>query len=255
MSGRHLAEVQPDSFAFTEASTKDVDFWLAKYPQERKRSAVIPMLWIAQKQEGWVSVPAMERIAEQLDMAYIRVLEVATFYTMFNLTPVGEHLIQLCGTTPCMLRGSEALKDVLAERIGPKGATSADGKFTWMEVECLGACCNAPMIQISNAEGDHYFEDLTPESLGQLLDAFQRGETPAAGPQIARQTSAPEGDPITLTDATLFDGSRAKPIQLPNRPAPAAAADDGGDPTPGKPFDSRDNQAAATETPKDKKDA
>jgi NADH-quinone oxidoreductase subunit E len=244
MSGRHLAEVQPESFAFTPESAKDVDSWLAKYPEARKRSAVIPLLWIAQKQEGWVSIPAMERVADRLGMPYIRVLEVATFYTMFNLAPVGQHLIQLCGTTPCMLRGAEALKDVLVRRIGPKGGTSADGRFTWMEVECLGACCNAPMVQISNTAGDHYYEDLTPQILDQLLDAFARGETPRPGPQIARQTSAPEGDPVTLTDASLFDGSRAKKMDLPNRPAPANAA--GPADTPGRPFDTRDNQAAAT---------
>ena len=258
MSGRHLAEVQPDSFAFTPESAKDVDFWLGKYPEARKRSAVIPLLWIAQKQEGWVSIPAMERIADQLGMPYIRVLEVATFYTMFNLAPVGTHLIQLCGTTPCALRGAEALKDVLARRIGPKGATSPDGLFTWMEVECLGACCNAPMVQISNAAGDHYYEDLTPQILDQLLDAFERGETPKPGPQIARRASAPEGDPVTLTDPSLYDGSRARKVELPNRPQQnqtegAGAA--GPDRTPGKPFDTRDNQAAAAKTPQDKKDA
>jgi NADH-quinone oxidoreductase subunit E len=253
MSARQLAEIQPDSFAFAPDSAKDVEFWLAKYPENRKQSAVIPLLWIAQKQDGWVTRPAMERIAEQLGMPYIRVLEVATFYTMFNLAPVGEHLIQLCGTTPCMLRGSEALKEVLYRRIGPKGAISADGKFTWMEVECLGACCNAPMAQISNTAGDHFYEDLTPQILDQLLDAFARGETPRPGPQIARQTSAPEGDPITLTDPSLFDGSRARKVDLPNRPrregqaggqiagAGAAGAAD----TPGKPLTTSDNQAMA----------
>ncbi len=258
MSARRLAEQQPDDFAFTPESAKQADVWLAKYPDDRKRSAVIPLLWIAQKQDGWVSRPAMERIADQLAMPYVRVLEVATFYTMFQLAPVGAHHIQLCGTTPCMLRGSEALKEVLARRVGPKGATSADGLFTWSEVECLGACCNAPMVQISNSAGDHYYEDLTPQSLDQLLDAFARGETPAPGPQIARQTSAPEGDPITLTDPSLFDGSRAKKVAIPGRPAPDTGEEeqalDGGDLTPGRPFDSRDNVAAALKTPADSAD-
>lgn len=226
MSVRRLAAEQPETFVFSAASGKEVDFWLKKFPKARKQSAVIPLLWLAQQQEGWVTRAAMESIADQLDMPKIRVLEVATFYTMFNLAPVGEHHIQLCGTTPCMLRGANDLKDVLRDRIGKKGATSADGKFTWSEVECLGACCNAPMVQISNSAGHHYFEDLTPETLGALMDKLAAGETVKTGPQNGRQTSAPEGGPQTLKDETLFDGSRGEQLKsIPNAPDMESKAD------------------------------
>jgi NADH-quinone oxidoreductase subunit E len=198
-----------------------VDFWLAKYPETRKQSAVIPILWLVQKQEGWVSEPAMRLVAEMLGMAYIRVLEVATFYTMFQLEPVGSvALIQVCGTTPCRLRGAEAVMDVCKQRIGPKDHISADGKFTWQEVECLGACVNAPMAQIN----DYYFEDLTPESMGRIIDEFAAGGQPKPGPYIERQFSAPVGPQVTLTDPSLYDGSRAQKVELPNRPQPEPAA-------------------------------
>lgn len=213
MSVRRLAAEQPDSFAWSEASRGEITFWLAKYPEARKRSAVIPLLWIAQKQEGWVSEPAMKAISDELDMPVMRVLEVATFYTMFALEPVGEHLIQVCGTTPCMLRGSEELISVCEERIGPRGQVSADGKLSWMEVECLGACVNAPMVQISNKDGDHYYEDLTAESFGALLDELEAGRAPAPGPRVDRQTSAPQTGRKTLTDSALYDGSAAKPLE------------------------------------------
>lgn len=219
MSARRLAQEQPESFVFSDASTKDVEFWLNKFPEARKQSAVIPLLWLAQEQEGWVTLAAMESIAERLDMPKIRVMEVATFYTMFNLAPVGEHHIQICGTTPCMLRGANDLKAVCEARIGKKGATSEDGRFTWSEVECLGACCNAPMAQISNKDGHHYFEDLTAETLEALLDKLGAGEAVKAGPQNGRQTSAPEGGPETLKDESLFDGSRGKKLKsIPNAP-------------------------------------
>jgi NADH-quinone oxidoreductase subunit E len=221
MSSRHLAKEQPASFAWEPAFKPEVDFWLAKYPADRKRSAVIPLLWVAQKQSGgWLPEPAMRVIGDMLDMAYIRVLEVATFYTMFNLEPVGRYHIQLCGTTPCMLRGAEDLKKVLAERIGPKGSVTPDKLFSWIEVECLGACCNAPMVQISTTTDDHYYEDLTPELLEKLLADLSAGRA-KPGPQIDRQTSAPVGEAKTLTDASLYDGSRAKPIKLPNTAPPA----------------------------------
>ncbi len=226
MSARRLAAEQPESFAFSGASGKEVDFWLNKFPDSRKQSAVIPLLWLAQQQEGWVTRAAMESIADQLDMPKIRVLEVATFYTMFNLAPVGAHHIQLCGTTPCMLRGANDLKDVLQDRIGKKGSTSSDGKFTWSEVECLGSCCNAPMVQISNSAGHHYFEDLTPETLGALMDKLAAGETVKPGPQNGRQTSAPEGGPETLKDKSLFDGSRGTKLKsIPNAPEQESKAE------------------------------
>ena len=214
MSARRLAKDQPASFAFSKETKKKADWWIAKYPSDRCQSAVIPILWLVQKQEGWVSEPAMRAIAELLGMPVIRVLEVATFYTMFQLEPVGSvALIQVCGTTPCMLRGARELMDVCKSRIGPKDKLSADGRFTWQEVECLGACANAPMAQIN----DYYFEDLTAADMEKIIDDFAAGKSPKPGPRVKRQTSAPEGEQITLTDPKLYDGSAGKPIKaLPN---------------------------------------
>ena len=214
MSARRLAKEQPASFAFSKATMKTAQWWIAKYPDDRRQSAVIPILWLVQKQEGWVSEPAMRAIADLLGMPVIRVLEVATFYTMFMLEPVGSAaLIQVCGTTPCMLRGSGELMEVCERRIGPKDHLSADGRFTWQEVECLGACANAPMAQIN----DYYFEDLTPDAMAQIIDDFAAGKSPEPGPRVDRVNSAPEGGALTLTDPTLYDGSAAKPIaKLPN---------------------------------------
>ena len=215
MSVRRLAKDQPASFAFSKATKAKADWWIKKYPENRRQSAVIPILWLVQKQEGWVSEPALRVVAELLGMPYIRVLEVATFYTMFMLEPVGTTaLIQVCGTTPCMLRGSGELMKVCKSRIGPHDHRSTDGKFYWQEVECLGACSNAPMAAIN----DHYYEDLTPESFEALLDAFAAGRTPAPGSAIGRQGSAPEGGPTTLTDPALYDGSLGKTIAIPNLP-------------------------------------
>ena len=187
-----------------------------KYPEGKKASAVIPMLWIAQKQEGWVSEPAIMEIAGRLNMPRIRVYEVATFYTQFNLAPVGEHFIQVCGTTPCWLRGAGEIKKVCESKIGPKGRVSSNGKLSWNEVECLGACSNAPMVQISNADGDFYYEDLTEESFGAMVDALDRGEKVEPGPQSERRASEPAGELSSLTEAALYDGSKAKKIKLPN---------------------------------------
>lgn len=229
MSVRRLAKIQPESFAFNTDSEAKIAFWMNKYPQERKASAVIPLLWIAQKQEGWVCEPAMREIAARCAMPYIRVYEVATFYTMFNLEPVGVHLIQVCGTTPCWLRGADGLKAVCEKRIGKKGRghLSADGKFSWEEVECLGACSNAPMVQISNADGDYYYEDLTPQALEAILDDLAAGKTVETGPVTKRHCSEPTKAKVkVLEDASLFDGSRAKSITLPHS-ARAAARPDG----------------------------
>lgn len=214
MSVRRLAKEQPASFAFTRATKVKANWWIAKYPVDRRQSAVIPILWLVQKQEGWVSEPAIRAIAELLGMPYIRVLEVATFYTMFMLEPVGSAaLIQVCGTTPCMLRGAGELMAVCKSKIGPKDTLSADGRFTWQEVECLGACANAPMAQIN----DFYFEDLTAETMAEIIDAFAAGKRPKPGSRVGRKSSEPEGRALTLTDPKLYDGSAARPIgKLPN---------------------------------------
>ncbi|HVK42865.1 MAG TPA: NADH-quinone oxidoreductase subunit NuoE, partial [Phenylobacterium sp.] len=202
MSVRRLAKEQPASFAFSAESQAKADWWKAKYPAARKQSAVIPMLWLAQKQEGWVQEPAIQEIARQLEMPVIRVLEVATFYVMFQLAPVGKTaFVQLCGTTPCQLRGALDLRSVLEKKIGPAHSVSADGKFSWEEVECLGACCNAPMAQI-NVD---YYEDLTPDNFRQLLDDLRNGRPTKPGPQNSRTGSEPEGGGETLKDKALYD--------------------------------------------------
>ncbi|MFN3482221.1 MAG: NADH-quinone oxidoreductase subunit NuoE [Rhabdaerophilum calidifontis] len=206
MSVRRLAPdaLQPASFAFDEPNRAFVAAQIAKYPPGRQASAVIPLLWQAQKQAGgWLPRAAIEHVAEVLDMPKIRVMEVATFYTMFNLEPVGQHFIQLCGTVPCHCMGAEDLKAVLKTRIGEERQVSADGKFSWLEVECLGACTNAPMVQIN----DDYFEDLTPETFGRLLDDLAAGRPVKVGPQNGRSKSEPLGGPKTLLEPGLYDGS------------------------------------------------
>jgi NADH-quinone oxidoreductase subunit E len=206
MSVRRLADKQPPSFALAPETLAWAKAKIEQYPPGRQQSAVIPILWRAQEQAGgWLPQKAIEAVAELLGMAKIRVLEVATFYTMFNLAPVGKFYVQLCGTTPCMLRGCEELKKVCSRKIGEPGHVSGDGLFSWTEVECLGACVNAPMVQINK----DYYEDLTAESLSRILDELAAGRTPKPGPQIDRQLSAPVGGPITLTDTSLYhDGKR-----------------------------------------------
>jgi NADH-quinone oxidoreductase subunit E len=201
MSVRRLApaELQPKEFAFTAENLAWAKQQIAKYPEGRQASAVIPLLWRAQEQAGgWTSQKAIEYVAEMLGMAYIRVLEVATFYTMFLLSPVGKKAhVQVCGTTPCMLRGAEELFKVCKRRIHHDPFhVSPDGDFSWEEVECLGACVNAPMVLIWK---DTY-EDLTAESFEKVLDAMARGETPKPGPQNGRQYSAPIGGQTTLRE-------------------------------------------------------
>ncbi|MDB5482083.1 MAG: NADH-quinone oxidoreductase subunit NuoE [Caulobacteraceae bacterium] len=216
MSVRRLAKEQPASFAFTPEAQEQVRWWIAKFPAGRQQSAVIPLLWLVQKQEGWVPEPALRVVAETLSMPLIRVLEIVTFYTMFQLSPVGSVAhVQVCGTTPCMLRGAGDLKRLLAGRIGPKDHRSADGRFSWEEVECMGACANAPMVAIH----DDYYEDLTVDSLNAILDGFAAGRPPPPGSAIGRQGAAPEGGFNTLSDPALYDGSRARPLTLPNLPA------------------------------------
>jgi NADH-quinone oxidoreductase subunit E len=197
MSLRRLAELQPEGFAFSEANKTRVEREIAKYPQGRQASAVIAALWIGQEQEGWVSKPMIEAIAVLLNMPKIRVLEVATFYTMFNLHPVGQYHVQVCTTTPCQLRGSDDVVKACKKHIHEKRDTvSADGKLSWTEVECLGACVNAPMLQI----GKDFYEDLDGPKTEALIEAFHRGEQPKPGPQNGRHSSEPEGGPTTLKE-------------------------------------------------------
>ena len=181
--------------ADNKALTKTV---IAKYPKGRQASAVLPLLDLAQRQnDGWLSRPAMDHVAEVLDMAPIRVYEVATFYSMYNLKPVGKHHVQVCTTTPCWLRGSDEVLDACKKRLGIEpGETTADGNFTLDEVECLAACVNAPMIQIA----DDYYEDLDAQSVTQILDDLAAGKTPTPGPQVKRQTSAPVTGAKTLIE-------------------------------------------------------
>lgn len=195
---RRLYHDQPEAFAFTDANRAWAEAQISKYPEGRQASAVIPLLWRAQEQEGWLSRPAMEHVAAMLDMAYIRVLEVATFYFMFQLQPVGSVAnIQVCGTTSCMICGAEDLIAVCKEKIASRPHTlSEDGKFSWEEVECLGACANAPMAQI----GKDYYEDLTAERLGEILDELAAGKVPVPGPQNGRYAAEPLSGLTSLKD-------------------------------------------------------
>ena len=195
MSVRRLHDKQPDSFAFTPENMEWAATQIAKYPEGRQASAVLPLLWQAQKQGGgWLSEPAIRCVADMLDMPYMRALEVATFYSMFNLSPVGKYFVQLCGTTPCWLRGADDLKAVCRRQIGEPGDISEDGKLSWIEVECLGACVNAPMVQIN----DDFYEDLTADTFERLLEDLRHGRNVMTGPQNGRQASAPEGGPTVL---------------------------------------------------------
>ncbi|MCA3387507.1 MAG: NAD(P)H-dependent oxidoreductase subunit E [Roseomonas sp.] len=197
------AHKEPDSFAFDAESEAKIATILKRYPEGKQASAVIPLLYVAQRQMGrltgsaWVPRVAMDVIAERLSMPPIRVYEVATFYLMFNMKPIGRHHLQLCGTTPCMLRGSDDVLRACKDAGGLKGVgdTSADGLFTLTEVECLGACVNAPILQID----DDYYEDLDYESTVKLLEAFKRGERPKPGSAIGRMASAPAGEQTVLT--------------------------------------------------------
>jgi len=190
-----------DGFQWTATNAKTAATLIARYPAGRQQSAMIPLLDLAQRQvgaetktQGWLPIPVMEFVAKELDTAFIRVLEVATFYTMFNMAPVGRFHVQVCGTTPCMLRGSDDVLNACYKRGLKKGHTTADGLFTLTEVECLGACANAPMVQIN----DDNYEDLTEASMTAILDALAAGKSPKTGPKVDRQTSCPEGGPTTL---------------------------------------------------------
>ncbi len=214
-------EAGGDRFAFKPETEEKIAFWRGKYPADKQRSAVIPLLWLAQKDNnGWLSEPAMREVADRLEMPYIRVYEVATFYTMFRLQPVGKFHVQLCGTTPCQLRGAEGLKDVCIKEINKAMFVTDDKRLSWEEVECLGACVNAPVVQIN----DDYFEDLTPDLLTTIIARIRNGADVTPGPQIDRVNSAPEGGTAVLTEPSLFDGSRESIRTLPNCPEPPAAA-------------------------------
>lgn len=209
MAERHLEADTPElrarwgNFAWTAENAAKAKVIIGRYPAERQRSAVMPLLDLAQRQvgaetqtQGWLPIPVMEFVARELAMPVIRVVEVASFYTMYNLIPVGRFHVQVCGTTPCMLRGSDDVFSACKNKGLVKGGTTPDGLFTLTEVECLGACANAPMVQIN----DDNFEDLTYDSMSAILETLATGGQPKIGPQIDRQTSAPEGGPTTLKD-------------------------------------------------------
>ena len=199
MTVRRIAppEMQPKDFSFSKDNLAWAKNEITKYPEGRQQSAIIPLLWRAQEQSGgWLPEAAIRHVAEFLDMAHIRALEVATFYTMFNLWPVGKFHVQLCGTTPCRLRGADDLEKICRKRFGDQGEVTKDGKFSWVEVECLGACVNAPMAQINY----DYYEDLTADSFNKILDDLAAGKKVKPGPQVGRQLSAPIGGATTLKE-------------------------------------------------------
>ncbi|MCY1125936.1 NADH-quinone oxidoreductase subunit NuoE [Frigidibacter sp. RF13] len=213
---RRLHHDQPASFAFTPANLAWAKGQITKYPEGRQASAIIPLLWRAQEQEGWLTRPAIEHVADMLGMAYIRALEVATFYFMFQLQPVGSVAhIQICGTTSCLICGADELIKVCKDKIAPKPhMLSADGKFSWEEVECLGACTNAPMAQI----GKDYYEDLTAQSLEQILVDLDNGRNPVPGPHNGRYAAEPLSGLTSLTEfesgKTKYNGSVQRAVDI-----------------------------------------
>lgn len=261
MSVRRLAgaELQPASFSFSDENQRFADGQVAKYPKGRQASAVIALLWQAQKQHGgWLPKPAIEAVAARLGMPIIRVMEVATFYTMFNLEPVGRFFVQLCGTVPCHVMGAIDLKQALLEKVGDQNHVTPDGNFSWLEVECLGACCNAPMVQIN----EDYYEDLTPDLLVKLLDDLAAGKTVTPGPQNGRRSSEPQDGVKTLSKESLHDGSvvgawRRRFEEHPAKDTASQAAAAGGahdasganDPKPAKPDAGRAEHRPVTDAP------
>jgi NADH-quinone oxidoreductase subunit E len=254
MSVRRLAppELQPKDFAFTPANVEWAKKQIAKYPEGRQASAIIPLLWRAQEQHhGWLPEVAIRYVADMVGMVHIRAMEVATFYTQFQLQPVGSKAhVQVCGTTPCQLRGAGALLDVCKKHIHPEPFhLSADGKLSWEEVECLGACVNAPMALIWS---DTY-EDLNPENFTKLLDGFASGKPPKPGPQIDRQFSEPEGGATSLTDAAIYSkkkssasGQSQTPLTDSDAKKPTAAVNQREAPAPKPPL----SEKSATAKPK-----
>ncbi len=255
MAVRRLHPDQPAHFAFSPENQAWASETIAKYPPGKQASAVIPVLWRAQEQiGGWITEPAMRAVADMLGMAHIRVLEIATFYTMFQLAPIGTKAhVQVCGTTPCMLRGARDLIGVCKQRIAQEPSqVSEDGAFSWEEVECLGSCANAPMVQI----GKDTYEDLTADSFASLLDGFAKGTPPPPGSQTGRTASCPEGGPTTLSDPALYDGSRigAWKKRFEAQAADAAAgavsppATTPGNPAPDKPVPAKSEPTATAAT-------
>jgi NADH-quinone oxidoreductase E subunit len=196
MSGKHVAKNQPKTFTFSSENIKKMKEILSKYPETRKKSAVMPLLYLAQKQnEGWIPLVAIQYIADQLDVPYIKVYEVATFYTMYNLAPVGKYFVQVCTTTPCAIRGSGKIVEMCKKYISEKeGHLSSDEKSSWIEVECLGACVNAPMIQIN----EDYYEDLDEDSVEKIFKSFKDDNLPKFGSQKGRKGSEPIKQRLTL---------------------------------------------------------
>ena len=189
MSGKHVAKNQPKEFKFTDDNLKKINEILSKYPSSKKKSAVMPLLYIAQRQNNnWIPLPAIQLIADMLETTYIKVYEVATFYTMYNLAPVGKYFVQVCTTTPCMIRGSGKVVEMCKKHISEKqGHVNEDLDSSWIEVECLGACVNAPMVQIN----DDYFEDLNDKKAEEIFKGFKEGKLPNIGSQIGRKGSEP----------------------------------------------------------------
>jgi NADH-quinone oxidoreductase E subunit len=205
--GNNHDVVQPANFAFTAENKAEVDRVIKKYPAGRQASAVLPLLYVAQKQEGWVPRAAMDHIADLLEMAPIRVYEVATFYTMFHLQPVGKYHLQVCRTTPCWLRGADQMTETCKKKLGiGLKETTKDGLFSLIEVECLGGCSNAPVVQIN----DDFYEDLDPKKLEWILDELAAGRVPKYGSQTGRVGAEPEGGPTTLKDIKRPGGAPAE---------------------------------------------
>ncbi|XSG82476.1 MAG: NADH-quinone oxidoreductase subunit NuoE [Methyloligella sp. ZOD6] len=247
MSVRRLADEQPEAFAFTPENLVWAKNTLEKYPEGKQASGVIPLLWRAQEQMGgWLPEPALRYVADMLGMAYIRVYEIATFYTMFNLAPVGRYFVQLCGTTPCWLRGADDLKKTCREMIGEPGKVTEDGLFSWIEVECLGACSNAPMVQINK----DYYEDLDGERLAWILNELKAGREVVPGPQNGRQLSAPRSGPTSLTSAELYrmsedSGAVNPPLKDKEAKEPTKAANRRAEDVPRPPIQDAEGAEAA----------
>lgn len=238
MSVRRLAEKQPDNFAFSEENLAWAARQLEKYPAGKQASAIVPLLWRAQEQhDGWLPEPAIRYVADFLGMPHIRALEVATFYTMFNLAPVGSRHVQLCGTTPCWLRGAGRLKEICEEKIGPPNHVTPDGSMSWVEVECLGACVNGPMMQV----GADFYEDLTPENFAWIVEQMLARRWVEPGTQSHRQTSAPIGGPTTLRQTRAESVKQEAKPPARKKMGKAAATTDAKAKKPGKSAEVRES--------------